>query len=132
MTYEQTELTTEQLAEIGEKLSTQSKEASGAPTARKDDSYKADLSLCPLVALEQMARAFMLGEKKYGRYNYLNGGMDSHRLVAACMRHVLQWQGGEELDPESGHSHLGHALACLAMLLDQQKHNVLQDTRRKV
>jgi hypothetical protein len=103
----------------------------GDSPARKDDSLKADLSLCPLPALEAMARAFMLGEKKYGRYNYLSGGMESHRLIAATLRHVMQWQSGEDNDPESGYSHLGHALASIAMLISQCHENKQIDTRRK-
>lgn len=99
-------------------------------SGNKFDKDKPDLSLCPLPALEAMARAFMLGEVKYGRYNYLKG-MDSHRLTAACLRHVLAWQNGEDNDPESGQTHLGHALACLAMLIDQQAKGVSTDTRPK-
>lgn len=97
--------------------------------AKKFDSGKADLSLNPLVALEQMARAFMLGEKKYGRYNY-TAGMDASRLTGAALRHIGQWNDGEEFDPESGASHLGHALACIAMLLHQQQLGTLKDNRR--
>ena len=100
-------------------------------TAKKYDSGKPDLSLCPRPALNEMASAFMLGEGKYGRYNYLSGNMDSHRLVAAAMRHITAWQDGEDLDPESGNSHLGHALACLAMMLDQMDKGVFVDSRRK-
>lgn len=95
----------------------------------KFDSGKPDLSLCPLVALEEMAKAFMVGEQKYGRHNYLKG-MDVHRLVAAAMRHLMAYKEGEDLDPETGvTTHLGHALACLAMILDMKKHNTLKDTR---
>ena len=97
--------------------------------AKKFDTGKADLSLNPLIALEQMARAFMLGEVKYGRYNY-TAGMDASRLVGAALRHVHQWNDGEDLDPESKASHLGHALACIAMLLHQQQLGTLKDNRR--
>lgn len=100
-------------------------------SAKKFDGDKPDLSLCPYAALEQMAYAFMLGEQKYGRYNYLEGGMSSHRLISAAQRHIGKWQRGEDNDDESGKSHLGHALACLAMLLDQMEHGVFVDTRRK-
>lgn len=97
--------------------------------AKKDDSQKIDLSLNPKVALEQMAVAFMLGEKKYGRYNY-TAGMDASRLIGACLRHVHTWMDGEDTDAESGGSHLGHALACLAMVLHQAELGTLKDNRR--
>lgn len=97
-------------------------------TAKKFDSDKPDLSLNPRVALEQMAYAFQLGEKKYGRYNF-HKGMEASRLVAATLRHVCAWNEGENADPESGKSHLGHALACIAMILEQERRGTLKDNR---
>lgn len=102
----------------------------------KFDSEKVDLSLVPLVAMEQEALAFMVGEKKYERYNFC-AGMDSHRLVAAALRHILAWQRGEDFDEESSKllgrpvSHLGNARACLAMILETQRLGTLTDTRYK-
>lgn len=98
--------------------------------AIKHDSGKPDLSLIPLSALVEEAKGFQLGEKKYGRHNY-KSGMESHRLVGAALRHILAWESGEDLDPESGASHLGHARCCLAMLLEQQRLGTLKDTRYK-
>lgn len=104
-------------------------------TARKNDTTKIDLSILPLPALEEMAKAFMFGEKKYGRYNYCSG-FDSHRLVGAALRHLSAWQDGEDLDPEvgkdgqpSGASHLGHAMASIAMLLHTIRLGTNKDTR---
>ncbi len=97
---------------------------------RKDDTEKPDLSLLPKEFLEEVAKAFMHGEKKYGRYNY-RSGMAWHRLVAALLRHVSAFNEGEDNDAESGHSHLGHAGACLAMLLVYQTHSLGTDTRYK-
>lgn len=98
--------------------------------AKKLDTGKPDLSLNPKVALEQMAFAFQYGEKKYGRYNY-TAGFESHRLIGAAMRHLTQWQDGEDQDPESGASHLGHALASIAMLLHTIELGTNRDTRLK-
>ncbi len=94
----------------------------------KFDTGKPDLSLVPLSALEGMAKAFMVGEKKYGRGQYKKG-FESHRLVAAVLRHVTAWNDGETLDPETGNNHLWHALASLAMLLECEKIGTLKDTR---
>lgn len=96
--------------------------------ALKFDSEKPDLSLLPREALDEMAKAFQHGEKKYGRYNY-RAGMDWHRLIAASLRHITAFNEGEDLDKESNFSHLGHALASLAMLLVYYKHNLGKDTR---
>lgn len=97
-------------------------------SALKNDQSKPDLSLNPRIALEEMAHAFMLGEKKYGRYNYCKG-MEASRLTAAAIRHITTWFDGEDLDPETGHSHLGNALACLAMILRQKELGTLKDNR---
>lgn len=96
----------------------------------KHDNNKPDLSLLPRAALISMAEAFMYGEKKYGRYNYTLG-FESHRLFAALQRHLLAWQDGETDDPESGLSHLSHALATIAMIVHCQELGTLTDTRRK-
>lgn len=94
----------------------------------KFDEGKPDLSLIPYVALKEEAFGFMLGIRKYGRYEYTKG-LESSRLVAAALRHITLWSEGEELDPESGASHLGHARCCLAMLLHCQQLNTLKDNR---
>jgi hypothetical protein len=75
-----------------------------------------------------MDQAFMHGQRKYGRDNYKQG-MESHRYIAAALRHIFAWQNGEEHDPESGYHHLGHALASLGMLLECQRLGTLTDTR---
>ncbi len=96
----------------------------------KFDGDKPDLSLVPGEFSAEVARGFMYGASKYGRYNYLNG-MDWHRLVAAAKRHVDAFQEGEDSDPESGVSHLAHAACGLAMLIVFQKRNLGTDTRYK-
>jgi hypothetical protein len=82
----------------------------------KYDGNKPDLSLIPKAALDSCAKAFMFGASKYERDNFREG-MEWTRLTASCMRHVTAFQEGENLDPESGVHHLGHALACLSMLM---------------
>ena len=96
----------------------------------KHDNEKPDLSLLPREFLDEVAKAMMYGEKKYGRYNY-TGGMAWHRIIAACLRHVTAFASGEDTDRESGVSHLGHAGACVLMLTVYYKRNLGTDTREK-
>jgi hypothetical protein len=96
----------------------------------KHDTGKPDLSLIARVAIEAEAKALMFGEKKYGRYNY-TAGFEASRLTAACLRHVLAWQDGEDTDSESGLHHLAHARACLGMLLHCEELGTLTDNRLK-
>lgn len=96
----------------------------------KHDQNKPDLSLLPKEFLEEVAKAFMHGEKKYARYNYL-AGMDWHRVIASAFRHLSAFNEGEDLDTESGNNHLAHAGACIAMLLVYYKRGIGKDTRYK-
>lgn len=96
----------------------------------KHDNGKPDLSLVPLIALEHEAKALMFGEKKYGRYNY-TGGFEVSRLTSAALRHIYSYNNGHTLDDESRLHHLGHARACLAMLLHCEQLGTLRDNRYK-
>jgi len=51
--------------------------------------------------------------------------------VAAIMRHLNAWRDGEDLDPESGISHIAHIACSCNILLDAQHCNTLQDDRYK-
>lgn len=96
----------------------------------KFDQEKPDLSLLPIEFLTEVAKAMAYGEKKYGRYNY-TGGMAWHRIIAASLRHIFAFAAGEDFDPESSVSHLGHAGACILMLTVYVKRNLGTDTREK-
>jgi hypothetical protein len=80
----------------------------------KYDSGKPDLTDIPLEAMWQMGAAFTYGQKKYQKNNFRNG-MKVSRLLAAAVRHIYQHISGETYDSESGVTHLGHALASIAM-----------------
>lgn len=98
------------------------------PKAAKNDKEKLDLSLIPYVAIQAEAKAFMVGEKKYGRYNYCQGHKAS-QLIAAMQRHLLAWFNGEDFDPIDGQHHLGSVKACASMLLRQEELGTLIDDR---
>lgn len=92
-------------------------------------SSKPDLSLIPPVASVHEARAMMDGAVKYGPYNWRGAPVQALTYAAACMRHVQQWVDGEERDPVSKVHHLGHARACLGILLDAIECEMLIDNR---
>lgn len=73
-------------------------------------------------------RAFAYGADKHGVPDG-NDGFGTWRTAgteqaeplvhyAGLLRHLKLWRSGERTDPESGLSHLDHAAAQLAMLLD--------------
>jgi hypothetical protein len=61
-------------------------------------------------ALRSFAEVCRYGETKYERYNYLKGGKPLSEYTDCILRHLVAWQRGEDLDPESGVSHLGHVV----------------------
>jgi hypothetical protein len=90
---------------------------------------KAPLHLIPPPALLAVAGVMGLGAKKYGPYNWREHAVSASVYQAAAMRHLLAWWSGEDLDPESGQSHLAHAMACCAIVLDAAAVGKLNDDR---
>lgn len=92
---------------------------------------KVPLHLVPPSFIIQTSRAMELGAKKYGPYNWRDKAVPVLTYLAAAQRHILSYQDGEELDPESGAPHLAHAAACMAIVLDAQQVGMLIDDRPK-
>lgn len=96
----------------------------------KFDSGKPPLSLIPRLAQEEEAMVLAFGGKKYEYWNWAKG-MQWSRLIDAAQRHMLAYADGEDVDPESGLSHLAHARCCLGFLIDYRKEHPELDDRRK-
>ena len=82
--------------------------------ARKDDVGKLPMDLIPPEA-ERMEAEVLAHGLKYGPHNW-RGGLQYSRLIAALMRHFSAWRMGEDLDPESGLSHMAHVRAISGFL----------------
>ena len=93
---------------------------------------KPSLSLIPLTALEAAAGAHQLGATRYGPWNWRQHPVAATVYVNAIMRHIKAWDEVEDIDSESGISHLGHVMACCGILLDAQANGQLIDDRPKV
>ena len=83
----------------------------------QDPSMKPCLSLVPMRSIWEIAKVMTFGAEKYGRFNW-KGGIKYSRLMDAALRHLVQFSEGEDLDSESGLSHLAHAGCCITMLLE--------------
>lgn len=86
-----------------------------ASTATKHDGGKVDLTLIPSDVLEGVARVFEYGAAKYGRHNFRSGDAAfASRCLRAGLRHAMLY-GEQDTDPETGESHLLHALCSFIM-----------------
>lgn len=97
--------------------------------AMRFDADKVDISLIPPEYLEELARVFMYGTKKYSRDNWRKG-MKWSRMYNSAMRHIIAFWRGEKLDVESGLPHLVHAawnLLALHWYTQQATLSVLDD-----
>lgn len=90
---------------------------------------KPPIALIPMTALVEEACTFRLGAQKYGPANWREKAVPASVYVNAAMRHILSWYDGQDLDPESGASHLAHARACMAILIDAASCDKLIDDR---
>ncbi len=83
---------------------------------------KLPLDLVPPIALVEMAAVIALGadrpDKAYGRWNWRDAPAEAETYVAAIERHLLRWRAGEELDAQTGVSHLASIMASCAILRD--------------
>ena len=104
------------------------------PTNPKDllGVKKVSLSKVPPVAMLHCAHALMDGARKYGPYNWRANAVQADIYIDAAKRHMDAWWDGEEHARDSGVHHLGHAMACLAILLDAQSGGNLVDNRPPV
>ena len=105
---------------------------SKAETANPKDllgAKKVSISKLPMVAVLHGAHAMMNGASKYGPFNWRSKKVQADIYVDAAMRHLAAWFEGEENAEDSGVHHLGHAIACCAILLDAQETGNLVDNR---
>jgi hypothetical protein len=90
---------------------------------------KAPLDLVPLVPLAYTSLALLDGACKYGKDNWRQERVAARVYISACMRHLLKWLNGRDRDADSGVHELGHAAACLCILMDAEACGNLVDDR---
>lgn len=83
--------------------------------AKKYDEGKPRFDLVPPTIMLEIAKVFTFGASKYGDRNW-EQGLDFGRLKGALDRHMNAFWRGEDLDEETGLSHLAHAGCCLLMM----------------
>jgi hypothetical protein len=99
------------------------------PGGLKYDGEKVRMELLDAYAIEQLAAVLTFGAKKYAAHNW-RLGIRNGRLIAALLRHVFAYLRGENNDPETGLSHIAHAMCCCMFILGLA-HRVDLDDRYK-
>jgi hypothetical protein len=91
---------------------------------------KPSLSPIPAPVLMELGVAMLEGALKYGRHNYRIAGVRSSVYYDAAMRHLMRWWEGEDIDPDSGLSHITKAIASLVVLRDAQMNGMVANDDR--
>jgi len=85
--------------------------------ALRYNSGKLRMELVPISAIRGLAEVFGKGAEKYAPRNWEKGF--KYSVPYACLlRHLTAFWGGEDLDKETGLSHMKHVLANAAMLVE--------------
>lgn len=83
----------------------------------------------PLTVLAEIGVGMLEGARKYGRHNYRVAGVRASVYVDASIGHIMQWWEGEDIDKDSGLSHITKAICSLVVLRDSMIQGMLTDDR---
>lgn len=86
-------------------------------------------SVIPFTVLWELGLALLEGGRKYGRHNYRVSGIRASVYVDAAFGHISQWWEGEDLDPDTGLSHITKAIASLTVMRDAMIQEQFVDDR---
>jgi hypothetical protein len=108
----------------------------GAPGSCKDTNpkeavgvRKPALSVLPFTVIAECGVALTEGARKYGRHNYREMGVRASTYFDATQRHLMAWWEGEDIDPDSGLSHVTKAITSLMVLRDAEIQRMCTDDR---
>jgi len=90
---------------------------------------KPSLNAVPMAAVYVMGEAMNDGRSKYGLFNWREHAVRSDVYVDAARRHLEAWNDGEDVAQDSKVHHLGHVMACCAILIDAELNGKLIDNR---
>ncbi len=93
-----------------------SKESSTSPTGSlRFNKDKPQMSQLNPKFIMELAKLMSKGEAKYGKYNWAKGQQYS-TVYDSLNRHLTAFMLGEDMDPESGLSHLIHCASNIMIL----------------
>jgi hypothetical protein len=83
----------------------------------------------PPLALYVLGAAMANGVKKYGLFNWREKTVTTSVYINAMRRHIDAYVDGQNVAEDSAVHHLGHVMACCAILLDAADAGKLNDDR---
>jgi hypothetical protein len=83
----------------------------------------------PPSARHALAEAMADGAKKYGPFNWREKRVAVSVYISAALRHIDAYVDGEDTAEDSGAMHLGHAMACLGIIIDAKTFGNIIDDR---
>lgn len=83
----------------------------------KHDGEKPNWSLLPFSPMSEVVSVLTYGARKYQPDNWRHVEDADNRYFSAAMRHIAAWKIGHKKDPETGCSHLAHAVCCLLFMM---------------
>ena len=92
------------------------------------DGGKPAIGLVPPEAIFALGEVLSAGAEKYASRNW-ELGMAYSRMFGSAQRHLWAYWGGEEIDEETGLSHLSLALCRIAMLIAYRERGIGDDDR---
>ena len=92
---------------------------------------KPSVALIPSAALLHESLAMENGAMKYGPFNWRENSVSVMTYVHAAIRHLLDFADGVQDSADAGVHNLGHARACLGIVLDAEACGQLVDDRPK-
>jgi hypothetical protein len=91
---------------------------------------KAPMSTVSGAVMAELGVAMLEGALKYGRFNYRAVGVRASVYYDALQRHMTAWWDcGEDIDPDSGMSHVTKAITTLVVLRDAMIQDKMEDDR---
>lgn len=87
---------------------------------KKYDEEKAKLYLLPPKSILEVGKVLTYGADKYDAENWRKVDDLQNRYTSAALRHIFAHIDGEADDPETGLSHLAHAMCCLLFKLEDE------------
>ena len=117
---------------MGQKEHEETEAAKGVKETNPKDAVgvkKSPQSVIPRGVVQELGLAMLEGARKYGRHNYRVAGVRASVYYDAAYRHMDAWWEGEDIDPDSGMSHVIKAIATLTVLRDAMVNEMWTDDR---